>query len=213
MLARRLILAAALALVAAPALGQPAPDGPAPAVRVGPAPVRVKLTTSQGDIVIELARDKAPITSANFLKYVDRKLYDGASFYRASKPPGQVANDYGVIQGGLQNDPKKVLPPIAHESTLKTGLLHRDGTISMGRRAPGTAQADWFICVGEQSYLDAVPGDPKQPGFAAFGQVVEGMDVVRSILGMRVDPKAGVGAMKGEMLVKPVRILTIRRAG
>jgi peptidyl-prolyl cis-trans isomerase A (cyclophilin A) len=168
----------------------------------------VRLATHLGAIVIDLAVEKAPITSANFLKYVDRKLYDGATFYRASKPKGQTTNDYGTIQGRLQNDPKKVLPPIAHESTTKTGLRHTDGTISMGRHAPGSAQADWFICIGDMSYLDATP---KDPGFAAFGRVVDGMDVTKTILGLPVDPNAGVGAMKGEMLVKPVKILTARR--
>ncbi|MBS0333945.1 MAG: peptidylprolyl isomerase, partial [Proteobacteria bacterium] len=160
----------------------------------------------------ELYADKAPITVANFMKYVDRKLYDNSKFYRASKPPGQVANDYGSIQGGLQNDPKKVLPPIAHESTLKTGLKHVDGTISMGRHAPGTAQADWFICIGDMPYLDADPKDPSNPGFAAFGRLVDGKPVAMKILGMPTDPKAGVGAMKGEMLLHPVKIVSIRRA-
>ncbi len=173
---------------------------------------RVIVTTTEGAITLELFTDQAPITAANFLKYVDRKLYDGSKFYRASKPKGQVANDYGTIQGGLQNDPKKVLAPIAHESTLKTGLKHSDGMISMGRHAPGTAQADWFICIGDMSYLDADPKDPSNPGFAAFGHVIDGMQVAQTILGMPTDPNAGVGAMKGEMLVKPVRILTIRRA-
>ncbi len=173
---------------------------------------RVVITTTEGVITLELFADKAPITTANFLKYVDRKLYDGSKFYRASKPKGQVANDYGTIQGGLQNDPKKVFPPIAHESTLKTGLKHSDGVISMGRHAPGSAQADWFICIGDMSYLDADPKDPSNPGFAAFGHVTDGMPVAQAILGMPTDPNAGVGAMKGEMLIKPVRILSIRRA-
>jgi peptidyl-prolyl cis-trans isomerase A (cyclophilin A) len=169
----------------------------------------VVITTTEGTITVELAADKAPITTANFLKYVDRKLYDGSTFYRASKPKGQVTNDYGSIQGGLRDDVKKKLPPIAHESTLKTGLKHGDGTISMGRYAPGTAQADWVICVGDMSYLDATATDP---GFAAFGQVTDGMPVVRQILGEPTDPNAGVGAMKGEILVHPVKIVSIRRA-
>lgn len=195
MLTRLLILAALL--FAAPAFAQ------------APNP-RVVLTTPQGDITLELYADKAPITVANFLKYTDRRLFDGATFYRASRPPGATGPaDYGVLQGGLQNDPKKLLPPIAHESTLKTGLKHTDGTISMGRHAPGTATADWFICVGDQDYLNA---DAKQPGFAAFGRVVEGMDVVKAILGAPVDPNKGEGVMKGEMLKKPVKILTVRRA-
>jgi len=200
MLLRRTLLALAAAAAFASAAHAQAPNP------------RVVITTALGAITVELAADKAPITTANFLKYVDRKLYDGATFYRASKPPGQAANDYGTIQGGLQNDPKKVLPPIAHESTLKTGLRHTDGTISMGRHAPGSAQADWVICIGDMTYLDADPKDPKNPGFAAFGHVTDGMPLAQTILGMPTDPNAGVGAMKGEMLVKPVRIISIRRA-
>jgi peptidyl-prolyl cis-trans isomerase A (cyclophilin A) len=212
LLSRRLALAfAAAAFATAVHAQQPAPspappaDSPAPAASTNP---KVLLTTAQGDVTIELFVDKAPITAKNFLKYVDRKLFDGATFYRASKPPGYAANDYGTIQGGLQNDAAKVLPPIAHESTLKTGILHKDGVISMGRHAPGSAQADWFICIGEMAYLDA---DAKQPGFAAFGHVVSGMDVAQKILGLPTDPNRGEGAMKGEMLVKPVKILTARR--
>ncbi|HEY8614891.1 peptidylprolyl isomerase [Phenylobacterium sp.] len=207
---RRILLAAIALALAAPAfaLAQTPAAAPAPVAEAGV--VRVALTTPEGVIVLQLEQGKAPITVGNFLKYVDRKLYDGASFYRASTAPGGP-KDYGLLQGGLQNDPKKVLPPIAHESTLKTGLSNTDGAIAMGRHAPGTAQADWFICVGDQAYLDADPKDPKNPGFAAFGRVVEGMDVVKKILAMPVDPNRGEGAMKGEMLVKPVRIVTARR--
>jgi peptidyl-prolyl cis-trans isomerase A (cyclophilin A) len=201
MLLRRTLLAlAAAATLAGSAHAQTPEPKPNP---------RVIITTTLGAITVELAADKAPITTANFLKYVDRKLYDNITFYRASKPPGQVANDYGSIQGGLRDDVKKKLPPIAHESTLKTGLKHADGTISMGRYAPGTAQADWVICVGDMSYLDATATDP---GFAAFGHVTDGMPVVQEILGQPRDPNAGVGAMKGEILVKPVKIISIRRA-
>ena len=197
LLAFALAAAASLAAAGFPALAQPAANP------------RVVITTPEGALTVELYPDKAPITVANFLKYVDRKLYDGATFYRASKPPGQAANDYGSIQGGLQNNPKKVLPPIAHESTLKTGLKHIDGTISMGRHAPGTAQADWFICIGDMPYLDATATDP---GFAAFGRLVDGKPVAETILGLPPDPNAGIGAMKGEMLLHPVKIISIRRA-
>jgi peptidyl-prolyl cis-trans isomerase A (cyclophilin A) len=186
-----------LALVAASALAataQAQAQSQAPSANANPHPnPRVVITTTVGTITVELAADKAPITTANYLKYVDRKLYDGATFYRASKPPGQTTNDYGSIQGGLRDDVKKKLPPIAHESTLKTGLKHGDGTISMGRFAPGTAQADWVICVGDMSYLDATPTDP---GFAAFGQVTDGMDVVRQILGMPTDPNKGASGSR-----------------
>ena len=205
---RRTLLALAAALTfAAPAMAQ----APLAAPDAKPYP-RVVITTTEGEMTLELYPDKAPVTVANFLKYVDRKLYDNSKFYRASKPKGQVANDYGSIQGGLQTDPKKVLPPIAHESTLKTGLKHIDGTISMGRHAPGTAQADWFICIGDMPYLDADPKDPSNPGFAAFGRLVDGKPVAMAILGKPTDPDAGIGAMKGEMLAKPVKIVSIRRA-
>ncbi|MDZ4370386.1 MAG: peptidylprolyl isomerase [Phenylobacterium sp.] len=189
-----------------------APSQPAPAKPAAPPNPRVRIETAQGAIVVELYRDKAPITVANYLRYVDRGLFNGATFYRASRPPGYTATDYGSIQGGLQNNPAKILPPIAHEPTTKTGLKHADGTISMGRHAPGTAQADWFITLGDMSYLDADPKNPKAtPGFAAFGQVVEGLDVVKTIIALPVDPNRGEGAMKGEMLVKPVRITRVSR--
>jgi len=215
MIVRRLVLALAVSAVVLPAQAQPAavPEAPAPS----PAPAakpnpKVRLETAQGVIVLELYVDKAPITANNFLKYVDRGLYNGATFYRASRPAGYTATDYGVVQGGLQQDPKKLLPPIAHEPTTKTGLKHVNGTISMGRRAPGTATADWFICLGEQTYLDADPKDPKNPGFAAFGRVVEGIEVVQKIIALPVDPNAGEGAMKGEMLKAPVKITRASRA-
>lgn len=203
MLLRRTFLALAAAASLAAALSAGAAHAQSP---TNP---RVVITTTEGVITVELYADKAPITVANFLKYVDRKLYDGATFYRASKPPGQAANDYGAIQGGLRDDVKKKLPPIAHESTLKTGIKHTDGAISMGRYAPGTAQADWVICIGDMTYLDATATDP---GFAAFGRMTDGKPVAEAILGKPTDPNAGVGAMKGEILVHPVKIISIRRA-
>jgi peptidyl-prolyl cis-trans isomerase A (cyclophilin A) len=214
-LSRRLLIALAAGSLAAPAFAQ-APAAPAATPAPAPAPSgpplpRVALDTAEGRIVLEIEAVKAPITATNFLRYVDTKRYDGATIYRASKPPGATANDYGLIQGGLQADPKKVFAPIAHESTLKTGLKNVSGTIAMGRFAPGTAKADWFIMAGDQPYLDADPNDPKNPGFAAFGRVVEGMEVVHKILGLPVDPTKGEGAMKGEMLVKPVTIVSARR--
>ncbi|WP_082765437.1 MULTISPECIES: peptidylprolyl isomerase [unclassified Phenylobacterium] len=217
MLRRTLIALAAAAVFAATAQAQPAPAPAVPAATPTPKPPakpnpRVKIETAQGAIVVELYADKAPITVANYLRYVDRGLFNGATFYRASRPPGYTATDYGSIQGGLQNDPKKVLPPIAHESTAKTGLKHGDGTISMGRHAPGTAQSDWFITLGDMSYLDADPKNPRgSPGFAAFGQVVEGLDVVKKIIALPVDPNKGEGAMKGEILKQPVRITRVSR--
>jgi peptidyl-prolyl cis-trans isomerase A (cyclophilin A) len=197
---RRGLIAAGLALSAAPALGAE-DDGL----------VRVALKTTKGVIVLDLEVGKAPITARHFLKYVDEKRYDGACFYRAARTVG--APDTGVIQGGLRSDASKMLGPIAHESTLKTGLSHKDGTISLGRRAPGTANSEFFICVGDQTYLDADPtakGD--NLGFAAFGHVVDGMDHVHTILGLPTSPTAGVGVMRGQMLSPTVPILTARRA-
>ena len=202
---RRDLLALAAALAASPAFAQ------SPAQPVAET-TRVVLTTPLGLVAIALETRRAPITAANFLKYVDRKLYDGASFYRASRPPGSTANDFGFVQGGLQNDPKKVLPPIAHESTLATGLSHVNGTVSMARFAPGTAQAEWIICLGDQTYLDAAPNDPGRPGFAAFGHVTEGLELVKQILVSSKDPTRGEGPMKGEMLQSPVPITSARRA-
>ncbi|HWW64941.1 MAG TPA: peptidylprolyl isomerase [Sphingomonadaceae bacterium] len=203
--ARLVLPAALLCLAIAPASGQ-APEGQPPAPK--PATVRVTLQTSDGPIVLELEKERAPITTANFLRYVDQKRFDGTSFYRAAK----VAEGYGLVQGGTRNDPKRTLPPIVHEPTTLTHLSHVEGVISMAREAPGTATGDFFITVGDMPSLDA---DPTQPGdnagFAAFGHVVEGMDVVRHILEAPTSPTEGEGIMKGQMLSPPIRIVTARR--
>lgn len=183
-----------------------APPATAPAPK--PATVHVTLTTSEGPIALELESERAPITTANFLRYIDQKRLDGATFYRAVK----VQPGYGLVQGGVNNDPKKALKPIAHEPTTQTGLSHKDGTISMARNAPGTAASEFFITVGDIPSMDA---DPKQPGdnlgFAAFGHVVGGMDIVRHMLDEPTSQTAGTGVMKGQMLAAPVKILSARR--
>jgi peptidyl-prolyl cis-trans isomerase A (cyclophilin A) len=206
-IARREILIGAGLLAAFPAAAQiaPAPAAPAPS---GKPPVYVAIDTPQGRIVIELAVAQAPITTANFLRYVDRKLYDKATFFRASRAPGAV--DYGLIQGGLQN--VGALPPIAHEPTSQTGLKHVDGTVSIARNAPGTATSDFFICIGDAPYLDANPaatGDNQ--GFAAFGRVVQGMNVAKKILALPTPGKAINPVMKGQILDPPVPITSARR--
>jgi peptidyl-prolyl cis-trans isomerase A (cyclophilin A) len=206
------ILLPFLALVsAAPAVGQ-TPEAPPPAVATAPKPatVKVTLTTVEGPIVLELEKERAPITTANFLKYVDQKRLDGIGFYRAVK----VQPGFGLIQAGVRNDPKRVLPNIPFEPTTKTGLHHEDGTISMAMAAPGTASGDFFIMVGPAPTMDADPANPAaNPGFAAFGKVIEGMDLVRKIMDEPTSATAGPGAMKGQMLVTPVKILTARRSG
>jgi peptidyl-prolyl cis-trans isomerase A (cyclophilin A) len=212
----RIALLALSWLAAQPAIAQTAPPSaptvdaaPAVAPLPKPATVRVTLQTSEGPIVLELEKERAPITTANFLHYVDQKRFDGIGFYRAAK----MAPDFGLVQAGIR-DPRKTFPPIAHEPTSKTGLSHVDGTISMARNAPGTAGADFFIIVGDMPSLDA---DPKQPGdnlgFAAFGHVVVGMDIVHHILDAPKSPTLGEGVMKGQMLSEPIRILTARRGG
>lgn len=185
--------------------------GAAAIVRADPSPIRVVLTTGLGVVALDLAADKAPMTVANFLRYVDGNRFDGAAFYRAVHAGSGSAS--GLVQGGLRNDPAKVFPPIAHESTAMSGLRHVDGTLSMARYAPGSAQAEFFICVGDQLYLDA---DPAQPGdnlgFAAFGRIAEGMDVARAILAAPTSPTEGEGVMKGQMLSPVIPIITARRA-
>ncbi|WEJ98329.1 MAG: peptidylprolyl isomerase [Candidatus Sphingomonas phytovorans] len=173
-----------------------------------PATVRVVLTTSEGPITLELEKDRAPKTTANFLRYVDTKRFDGTTFYRAMK----LQPELGLIQGGLRNDPRKLFPPVPHEPTTQTGLSNRDGAISMARDKPGSATADFFIAIGDLSSLDAKPDQPGDNlGFAAFGHVVEGMDVVRRIGTAPTSPTEGEGAMKGQMLAPTIRIITARR--
>jgi peptidyl-prolyl cis-trans isomerase A (cyclophilin A) len=199
---RRSVLAGAGALAATGASAQTPAPPPLP---------RVALKTAAGVIVIELAADRAPITSANFLRYVDARRFDGANFYRAMKLLATPLT--GVIQGGANNDPARLFPPIAHESTQTTGLTHRDGAVSMARYAPGTATGDFFICLGNLSSLDAAPGQPgDNAGFAVFGHVVEGMDVARAILLSPVSPTKGADfGMKGQMLEPEVTILSAVR--
>jgi peptidyl-prolyl cis-trans isomerase A (cyclophilin A) len=195
---RRTLLAAAATLAAAPAWAQT------------PSRTRVTLLTEKGAILVELADDKAPITVANFLHYVDSHHMDGAAaFYRAARAPG--APTIGLIEAGVR-DVRKVFPPIAHESTLVTGLRHLDGTLSMARFAPGTATSDFSICCGDASYLNAHPEAPgDNAGYAAFGQVIDGMDVARAILALPTAAAADNPAMAGQMLDPPVKILTARR--
>ena len=171
---------------------------------------KVVIRTGRGVIVVELESGKAPITSANFLHYVTTKLYDGGQIYRASRTPGLPG--HGTIQGWPDPIHVRRYPPIAHESTTMTGLKHDTGAISMGRYAPGTATADFFICASPEPYLDA---DPERPGdnlgYAAFGQVIEGLEVVQTILALPTNGKAVIKAMKGQILTKPVPIISMTR--
>lgn len=171
---------------------------------------RVAIQTAKGLIVVELEVDRAPITSANFLRYVDAHKYDGGAIYRASRKRGIPGA--GSIQGGPA--PRfRHFAPIAHESTRTTGLKHRTGTISMARNAPGTATSDFFICASPAPFLDAHPGAPgDNQGFAAFGTVIQGLDVVRRILALPTTGTALTPGMKGEMLNPPVTIVSMKRS-
>ncbi len=196
---RRGLLAAAGLLIARPL----------PALAAAAAKPRVTIQTGHGAIVVELEAEKAPITSGNFLRYVDAKKYDGGNFYRASRTPGMPKD--GTIQGGPSPSARRYMP-IAHESTTMTGLKHKAGAISLTRTAPGTATADFFICASALPYLDAHPGaSGDNAGFAVFGHVVEGMAVVRTILALPTPGVAIVPAMKGQMLDPPVPIVSMRR--
>ncbi len=168
--------------------------------------VRVIIRTELGDIQVELAAKQAPVTVANFLKYVDGKFFDGGSFHRTVKPDNQPDNKIRieVIQAGI--NPKKEkdqFPPIKLERTSRTKLTHKNGTISMARDGPDSATSDFFICIGDQPELDyGGRRNPDGQGFAAFGKVTKGMDVVKKIQ---------AAPAKGQKLTPPIKILKIER--
>jgi peptidyl-prolyl cis-trans isomerase A (cyclophilin A) len=208
---RRLALLAAAAFAAAPLAAQ---DRLSPPAQPAPATVEVVLQTTKGDIVLAIETERAPITAANFLRYVDQGRFDGIAFYRAMKLDwGEQPN--GLIQAGTQGNPKRTLPPIRHEPSSLTGVKHVAGAISMARWAPGTAAGDFSILLQPLEGMDAIPDSPDpeaKAGYAAFGRVVSGMEVVRAIHAAPVDPAKGEGWMKGQMLAAPVRIVDARRA-
>jgi peptidyl-prolyl cis-trans isomerase A (cyclophilin A) len=202
---RPILLATLLASLSAPALAQTV----APAI-LAPAPkedlVPVAIDTGLGRIVIALDRGRAPITTANFLHYVDTHRLDGETFYRAMH--SETSN---LIQGGVRSDSRKLFPPIAHESTAQTGLHNVAGAISMASAGPGTDRADFFILVSDVPAFDAGAPGGDANGFAVFGHVVEGMDVVKKIWTAPVSATKGEGPMKGEMLDPPVKIIKAAR--
>jgi peptidyl-prolyl cis-trans isomerase A (cyclophilin A) len=185
------------------------------AVPAAPLPdlVKVVLATELGPIELELDHKRAPVTVTNFVRYVDQKRFDGIVFYRAMRLAwGDQPN--GLIQTGARGDPKRVLHAIVHEPTDQTGILHKAGTLSMARFAPGTATGDFSILVSDQPGLDANPAatEPEaRAGYAAFGRVTAGMEVVRRIFDAPLSATKGEGVMRGQMLERPVRVLTARR--
>ena len=148
-------------------------------------PVRVIVQTELGDIVVEVDQAKAPNTAANFLKYVDAGHYNGGTWHRTVKMDNQPESTIKieVIQAGVNPErAQQAFPPIALERTSVTGLAHKDGVISMARGMPDSATSGWFVCINDQPSLDfGGRRNPDGQGFAAFGRVARGMDVVRKI--------------------------------
>jgi len=163
--------------------------------------IKIEINTELGSIIAELYPDKAPITCANFIKHIDQNKLDGASFYRVVRMDNQPNNNIKieVIQGGLGFDIEEYpLPPIEHETTKETKILHKNGTLSMARVEPGTASSEFFICIGDQPELDyGGKRNSDGQGFAAFGKIIKGMDIVKEIQNMPDE---------GQLLLKPVSI-------
>jgi peptidyl-prolyl cis-trans isomerase A (cyclophilin A) len=172
----------------------------------GAAPVRVRIETELGAIELELDAARAPVTAANFLRYVAEGRYDGGRFHRTvtlgNQPQSPVKIE--VVQAGVAPEREKDdFPAIAIERTRDTGLRHEDGTLSMARDGPDTATSDFFICIGDQPELDfGGKRNPDGQGFAAFGRVVKGLDVVRKIQ---------AAPAEAQTLTPAVRILRARR--
>lgn len=167
-------------------------------------PVSCTISTSVGNIHIELYPEKAPVTVANFLKYVDHRLYDGTNFYRVCTPENEKERTVKieVIQGGDVAEAKQ-FEPIPIETTKQTGIKHQNGTLSMARDTPNSATSSFFICINNQPELDfAGKRNSDGQGFAAFGRVTKGMNVVKKIQAEK---------QSGQYLIEPVIIQSIRR--
>ena len=177
---------------------------------------QIRINTDAGSITLELYAKKAPKTVANFLRYVDDKRYDGTAFYRVVRLDNQANNPVKieVIQGGLRTDSTRMFRPIAQETTQKTGLKHLDGTLSLARGRPGSGTSEFFICINPQPELDfGGKRNPDGQGFAAFGRVLKGMDVVRRIQQGETGQPGPINAYSNplQLLKDPIKIRTVRR--
>jgi len=176
--------------------------------------VRVRVQTELGDIVIEVDPIKAPVTTANFLKYVDAGHYDSGTFHRTVKMDNQPESTVKieVVQAGVNPDrAKEGFPAIPLERTSVTGILHKDAVVSMARGAADSATSGWFICINDQPSLDFGGNrNPDGQGFGAFGRVVSGMDVVRKI---QAAPSSTtrVTNTEAQRLTPPIKILKVAR--
>jgi peptidyl-prolyl cis-trans isomerase A (cyclophilin A) len=176
--------------------------------------VRVRVQTELGDIVIEVDPIKAPITTANFLKYVDAGHYDGGVFHRTVKMDNQPESPVKieVIQAGVNPDrAKEGFAPITLERTNLTGILHKDSVVSMARGAPDSATSGWFVCINDQPSLDfGGARNPDGQGFAAFGRVISGMDVVRKIQAAPSSTNRTTNT-EAQRLTPPIKIVKVAR--
>jgi peptidyl-prolyl cis-trans isomerase A (cyclophilin A) len=199
---RGILQSAFCALLAIASLAGARAQGLPKAAQAPDASVHMVLETELGEIELALDAVHAPVTTANFLKYVDRGLYDGGVFHRTVTPANQPNNRIRieVIQAGINPArAKEDGAPILLERTSLTGIRHVDGAVSMARDGPDTATSDFFICIGDQPSLDfGGKRNPDGQGFAAFGRVVRGMDVVRKIQ---------AAPANGQTLTPPVKIL------
>ncbi len=172
----------------------------------GPSHPRILMQTELGDITIEVYPERATVTAENFLRYVDENRFEGAVFYRIVRSDNQPGDSVriAVVQGGLyRDDHPAMLSPIRHETTEKTGILHKNGVVSMARWHPGTATSEFFICVGDQPELDYNGRrNPDGQGFAAFGKVINGMEVVKKIHRL---------PLEGQYLDPTIKIYKVRR--
>ena len=178
------------------------------------APVRVRVQTELGDIVVEVDQVKAPVTAANFLRYVDAGHFDGGMWHRTVKMDNQPESTIKieVIQAGVNPArAKEGFPAIALERTSTTGILHKDGVISMARGTPDSATSGWFICINDQPSLDfGGARNPDGQGFAAFGRVVSGMDIVRRI--QRAPSSSNrTSNTEAQRLTPPIKVVKVAR--
>lgn len=177
-------------------------------------PVRVRVETERGDIVLEVDPARAPVTSANFLKYVDAGHYDGGVFHRTVKMDNQPESTVKieVIQAGVNPEKAKDgFGPIALERTSVTGMTHRDGVVSMARGMPDSATSGWFVCINDQPSLDfGGKRNPDGQGFGAFGRIVSGMDVVRKIQ-MAPSSTNRTTNTEAQRLTPPIKIVKATR--
>ena len=179
--------------------------------------VRVVFETALGDIEIAVYTSRAPISAANFLAYVDGRYYDGSTLYRAAgkSAPGTI----GIVQGGLLaaamsgesaylDRATPPFPPIHHETTQTTGIPNERGTLALARLDPGTASSEFFFNLSDNPELDTDAGTPERDGFgyATFGRVIRGMDVLDALLDMPADGETTIDQVRGQILRDPVKI-------